>query len=150
MKILGLIFFLCLSGFANIDIKKEITALKPIGNKVLDGNEKADLIFIDFWASWCDPCKESFPFYEMQIKKQKTKNVLFVSVNLDEKIQKAEQFLKQFPQSHITVWDEKKKMMGLLDFSAVPYMLILDKDWKVLEQIKGFNDRTKKKVKDYL
>lgn len=150
MKAIGLIVFLGLSVLANVDIKKEIEGLKPIGTKVLDKNEKADLIFIDFWASWCDPCKESFPYFEAQIKKQKSKKMLFISVNLDETLLKAQQFLKEFPQSHITVWDEKKKLMELLEFSAIPYMLILDKDWKLLEQIKGFNDRTKKKVKDYL
>lgn len=150
MKIIVLLTFVFGFVWADVDVKKELESLKPIGAKLLDKNESADLIFVDFWASWCDPCKESFPYYESLIKAQKSKKVLFVSVNLDEKIQKAQQFLKEHPQSHIVVWDEKKKFMELLDFSAIPHLLILDKNWKIIETVKGFNDRTKKKVKDFL
>lgn len=122
--------------------------LKSIGKKSFNKDEKADLIIVDFWASWCGPCKESFPFYEKEIESQKSKNILFISVNLDDKIEKAKNFLKEFPHSGIAVWDEKKSFMNQLGFNSIPYMLILDKDWKVLDKIKGFNSRTKRKFKD--
>lgn len=149
MKVLFFIFLFFSFGFADVDIKVQIESLKSIGTKRFNKDEKADLILIDFWASWCDPCKDSFPYYETKIKAQDKKKVLFISVNLDDKMEKAEKFLKEFPQGHVTVWDEKKKLMNLFDFDSIPYMLILDKDWKILDKVKGFNDRTKKKLKEY-
>jgi thiol-disulfide isomerase/thioredoxin len=148
VKALVLSFFVFINVLADVDFKKELASLKAIGSRKFDQNEKAELILIDFWASWCDPCKESFPYYEVEIKNQK-KKILFVSVNLDDKVEKAESFLKEFPQSHVTIWDDKKKLMGLLNFDSIPHMLILDKDWKLLESIKGFNNKTKKKIKKY-
>ncbi len=149
-KIVLLFLIICAVAFAEIDYRAEIDGLKSIGAKTFDKGEKADLIFIDFWASWCDPCKESFPYYAAKIKSQKKKKILFISVNLDDSLEKAQQFLKEFPQESLTVWDKKKKLMGLLGFDSIPYLVILDQNWKEIEKINGFNDRTKKKINEYL
>lgn len=149
IKILGIICFFYLNTFAAIDFKSELDSLKMIGNGTFDKKEKVDYVFVDFWASWCDPCKESFPFYEAKLKSAK-KKIRFISVNLDDKIEKATAFLKEFPQSHPTVWDKERKFMNLLNFDAIPYLLILDKDWKQVEAINGFNNKTKKKIEKYL
>ncbi len=149
-KLIFFIFFILSSAIAEIDYPAEIESLKSIGTKSFDKNEKADLIFIDFWASWCDPCKESFPFYSAKIKSQKKKKILFISVNLDDSFEKAQQFLKEYPQENLIVWDKKKKLMGLLGFDSIPYLVLLDKDWKELEKINGFNAKTKKKINNYL
>lgn len=152
MKIILFFMFFAI-GFvfaAELDFRKEVSSLPSIGTHKLSQNETGDLILIDFWASWCDPCKESFPYYEKLIKAQTKKKVLFISVNLDDKTEKAETFLNEFPQSHFVVWDKEKKFMAKLGFESIPYLLVLDKEWNTLEKIKGFNDRSKKILSKYL
>ncbi|MBL7543695.1 MAG: TlpA family protein disulfide reductase [Bdellovibrionaceae bacterium] len=143
--------FLLLGYFSigeSLDYKKELSALDMIGYKKFDKNETADLILIDFWASWCEPCKESFPYYEAKIKAQK-KKILFISINMDESLQKAQDFLKEYPNTHVTLWDEKRHVMNRLGFDSIPFLVILDKNWKEQEKIKGFNEKAKKRIEKY-
>ncbi len=149
MKIIFSILFFIITVFADVDFKKEIADMKSIGQKVFDKNEKADLIMIDFWASWCDPCKESFPYYDEKVKNVKGKTILFISINMDEKKEKAEAFLKAYPQKHVVVWDKEKTLIRQLKFEAVPYLFILDKDWKLIESVKGFDEKTRKYMSKY-
>lgn len=146
MKIILSIVVLAAISFADIDYKKELESLKNIGVKTLDKNESADLFLIDFWASWCEPCKEGFAYYEDKIKSQKAKKIILISVNLDDTTDKAEKFLKSYPQNNVIVWDEKKKFMDMLNFDAIPMMIVLDKNWKEIGRIKGFNSESKKKL----
>tara|TARA_B110001454_G_scaffold219203_1_gene252105 strand:+ start:16047 stop:16502 length:456 start_codon:yes stop_codon:yes gene_type:complete len=146
--ILTLLVSMCV--FADIDFKKELEPLKSIGAKAFDKNEKADLILIDFWASWCEPCKEGFAYYDEKIKAQKNKKIVLISVNLDDSEEKAQTFLKSYPQKNAILWDQKKKMMEMLNFDAIPMMVVLDKDWKEVARIKGFNSESKKKLAKWL
>jgi thiol-disulfide isomerase/thioredoxin len=150
MKFLILFLFTFMFAWAGeIDFKSEIALLKTIGEKHFDKDVKADLILIDFWASWCEPCKDGFIYYEDKIKTTKSKKIILISVNLDDKVDKAEAFLKTFKHDNVIVWDEKKKFMSLLDFDAIPQLVVLDKDWKPLETISGFNTKAKKKLAKY-
>lgn len=142
---IGIILFVAVA-YAEIDYRKELDTLKNIGVKTLDNKASADLILLDFWASWCEPCKEGFAYYEEKIKAQKNKKIVLISVNLDDSTDKAEAFLKSYPQDNVIVWDEKKKFMSMLDFDAIPMMIILDKNWKEIGRIKGFNSESKKKL----
>lgn len=146
MKSIILIILFAGTVLADVDFKKELEPLKSIGTKSFDKNEKADLILIDFWASWCEPCKEGFAYYEEKIKTQKNKKIVLISVNLDDSEDKAQTFLKSYPQNNAVVWDEKKKLMALLSFDVIPMMIVLDKDWKEIARIKGFNSESKKKL----
>jgi thiol-disulfide isomerase/thioredoxin len=149
VKVLFLVLFMFTSVWAEIDFKAEIAPLKTIGEKPFDKDVEADLILVDFWASWCEPCKDGFIYYEDKIKSTKNKKIILISVNLDDKIEKAEDFLKSFKHNNVIVWDEKKKFMSLLDFDAIPQLVVLDKDWKMIDKISGFNAKAKKKLAKY-
>lgn len=150
MKTILMVFLLAFYALADIDYKKELEPLKSIGVKAFDTKETADIILVDFWASWCEPCKEGFAYYEEKIKGQKKKKVVLISVNLDDSVEKAQSFLKANPQNNTILWDEKKKLMAMLGFDAIPLMIVLDKDWKEIARIKGFNKESKKKLAKYL
>lgn len=134
-------------GFAETgNLKKEILSLESLSQSSIDMNRNYELIIVDFWASWCDPCKESFPFYEKLIKEKNDKNVLFISINLDDEREPALKFLKEFPTTFPSYRDKSKIFMKKLNFDFIPYMAILNGKWELKESIKGFNSKTRKKI----
>ena len=53
------------------------------------------VVYLDFWASWCGPCRKSFPWINAMQEKYKDKGLVVIGINLDADIEKAKQFLKK-------------------------------------------------------
>lgn len=134
---------------SDIDFKKELLSLDKIESHINIDEAKYEYVVIDFWASWCDPCKESIPYYEKLHKDFPKNKVLFITVNLDDEKSEGVKFLKEYPSDFNSYWDKTKVFMKKLNFESIPYLVVLDKSWKILESIKGYNSKTKGKVKSY-
>lgn len=103
-------------------------------------------LILDFWASWCEPCKDSFPFYENALNKKKSEKWNFVTIALDPKKLDAENFLQKFPFSGIALWDEGGKLAKRFGINALPsFFIIDDKDQIVFQQI-GFSENKKQLI----
>lgn len=147
--------FILFMGFSSdslaesFDIKKELSRLEAVYSSTEISSDKYEYVIIDFWASWCDPCKESIPFYEKLAKEYPKNKVLFLTVNLDDEKKDSEKFLKEFPSAFNVYWDKSKVFMKKLDFDSIPHLIVLDKKWNLKETIKGYNSISKNKVKSY-
>ncbi len=148
---LVLIFSLTLPAHAadSFDIKKELTKLESVQKNKDISADKYEYVIIDFWASWCDPCKESIPYYEKLEKDYPKNKVLFLTINLDDEKKESEKFLKEFPSVFNVYWDKEKFFMKKLDFDSIPHLIVLDKNWNLIESVKGYNSKSKSKVKAY-
>lgn len=135
---------------AELSLKEEMLKLEGLNKTDTVGSAEYELIFIDFWASWCDPCKESFPYYEKLMSDKKNKKILFATINLDDDKDSGQKFLKEFPTEFPTYWDKSKVFMKRLNFDAIPHMIVLNNKWELIETIKGFNLKSKDKVKKLL
>lgn len=130
-----------------LTLKEEILKLEGLNKTETVGSAEYELIFVDFWASWCDPCKDSFPYYEKLMNDKKNKKILFVTINLDDDKESGQKFLKEFPTDFPTYWDKSKALMKRLNFDAIPHMIVLNNKWELKDTIKGFNTKSKDKVK---
>ncbi len=88
---------------------------------------KGQVIYIDFWASWCPPCIKSFPFMNQLIEDFKERGLQVVGVNLDEKRSEAEAFLGQFPTHFTILFDQDKQCAKDFNVMAMPSTYIIDK-----------------------
>ncbi len=77
------------------------------------------VVYLDFWASWCGPCRKSFPWLnEMQAKYQ-DKGLVIIGINMDRDIKTANRFLDTFPANFLLFSDpqgalaEKYKVVGM-------------------------------------
>lgn len=102
---------------------------------------KGKIVLVDFWASWCGPCKESFPAMEELQKTYGEKGLVVLAVNLDEEKSAMDDFLKQNKVNFTVVRDASKKLVNTVNISSMPSSFILGPDGKVAAVHKGFHGK---------
>ena len=110
------------------------------GNISLD-SLRGHVVYLDFWASWCDPCRKSFPWMEQLQKKYADQGLVVVAVNLDSKHEAATKFLTAHPVSFTVVFDPAATVPPLYNVKAMPSTFIIDKDGTIAVSHIGFQEK---------
>jgi len=109
----------------------------------LEGKMPAELrgkiVLVDFWASWCGPCKDSFPAMDELQARFGSKGLVVIAVNLDDESATMNEFLKKHPVSFCVVRDAKKKLVSTVNIKSMPCSFLLTPAGKVSVVHKGFH-----------
>lgn len=108
------------------------------------------VIYLDFWASWCGPCRQSFPWMNAMQEKYKAQDFQIVGVNLDALPEDADQFLKKIPARFTVAYDPKGNSPLKYGVKGMPTSLLIDKDGKILYQHVGFNNESREKLEQII
>lgn len=92
---------------------------------------KNKVVLVDFWASWCGPCKQSFPTLDELQKKYGPQGFVIIAVSVDEKKSDMDDFLKEHPVSFTTLRDGGQKLVEKTEVSAMPSSFLIDASGKV-------------------
>ena len=107
---------------------------------------KDKVVMIDFWASWCEPCKDSFPAMEDIHKRYGPKGLVVIAVNVDENRADMEEFLKKNRATFALVRDASQKLVEKAGIATMPGSFLIDREGKVRFIHTGYKgDETKKK-----
>jgi thiol-disulfide isomerase/thioredoxin len=93
---------------------------------------KGKLVIVDFWASWCGPCRGTFPLMEDLHRRLGKRGLVIVAVNEDKSRVAMTEFLKQHPVNFTVVRDAKKKLAARVNVALLPASYILDGAGKVV------------------
>ncbi|SDW06498.1 TlpA family protein disulfide reductase [Nitrosomonas communis] len=99
---------------------------------------KGDVIYVDFWASWCPPCVKSFPFMSQLMHEFKDKGLKVIGINLDENLEDAKEFLAKRPVNFSIMVDTSKRCAQDFNVMAMPSTYIIDKRGLVRHIHRGF------------
>lgn len=99
---------------------------------------RGKVVYLDFWASWCAPCRTSFPLLNKLHQKLKDQGFEVVAINLDENKAKAEAFLKEIPVGFSILRDEKGEWSDQYVVESMPTSFIIDKQGVIQTIHKGF------------
>jgi len=99
---------------------------------------KGEVVYLDFWASWCVPCRKSFPWMNMVQEKYQTKGFSIISVNLDADYALAQKFLKENPASFSVIYDPKGKLAKHFKIQGMPSSMLIGRDGKIKQRHTGF------------
>jgi thiol-disulfide isomerase/thioredoxin len=114
--------------------------LSPIGEQknINLGQYNGQVLYVDFWASWCGPCAKSFPFMNELHRQLKEQGLQIVTVNLDENLDDAKAFLGKFPAAFTVLADVSKQCAKDFEVKAMPSTYIIDKKGVVNHVHLGF------------
>ena len=101
---------------------------------------KGKTVYLDFWASWCGPCKQSFPWMNDMQARYGSKGLQVVGINLDQKRGDAQAFLNGTPASFEVAFDDAGKIPQGYAIKGMPTSLLIGPDGKVLMVHNGFKD----------
>ena len=118
------------------DFSLEAAGGKPLRLAALRGK----LVYVDFWASWCAPCRRSFPWMNAMQEKYGASGLVIVGVNVDQKRSDAERFLSQTPAKFAVVYDAQGTAPKLYALKAMPSSVLIDPQGQVLLVHAGFRD----------
>lgn len=85
------------------------------------------IVLVDFWASWCAPCKASFPLLDALHRELATKGVTVLAVNVDERRRDMDAFLADRPHVMPVLLDPKGATAAAFRVKAMPTSFILDR-----------------------
>ena len=108
----------------------------PKGKKLSPADFKGKVLVLDFWASWCGPCRQEIPHMKKFYEEFKGKDVEFLSVSIDAKEPAWRKAMKEenmaWPQGWVK--DAGKEVMNLYQFGGIPFILVLDKDGNIYKK----------------
>lgn len=99
---------------------------------------KGQVVYVDFFASWCGPCKQSFPWMMDVQQRFKDKGFVVLGINVDKDKELADKFLKQFRPTFPIVFDSEGRLAEQMKVEGMPSSLIFDRDGKVRFVHTGF------------
>lgn len=99
---------------------------------------KGKVVYLDFWASWCAPCKASFPVLDGWQTEFAKKGFTVLGINVDETAAAMQAFLKKTPVSFPVVRDAAQKLVAAANVSTMPTSFLIDKQGVIQLVHKGF------------
>ena len=113
--------------------------LKSLTGKNMKLSEMTgNVVLINFWASWCGPCREEMPLLNALHKKYEPLGFTVLGVNVEEQTDKARGFLKDFPVDFPVLLDNKNQVSQLYNVIAMPTTIVVDRDGNMRFIHKGY------------
>lgn len=115
---------------------------------------RGDVVLVNFWASWCGPCRKEMPKLEELYQKYKNLGFNLLAVNVEEDSSKANDFLKDLSVTFPVLYDNENKVSKLYKVSAMPSTVIIDRDGNVRfvhhGYLAGYENDYSKEIKELI
>lgn len=96
------------------------------------------VVYLDFWASWCQPCRASFPYMERLQAEHGKHGLVVVAVNVDTERRLAEEFLAETPVAFKIFFDPAGKLAEQWELEGMPTTVLIGRDGKTHLRQSGF------------
>lgn len=137
---LSMVLLLCLSSLplCHGAPRLDLSASTLSGEQVSLEAYKGKVVYVDFWASWCAPCRDSFPWMELMHQRYGDKGLAIVAINLDEKREMAGPFLADFKTSFDILYDPKGEVASHFNLQGMPSSYLFDSEGQLVSEHLGF------------
>ncbi|MBL1277008.1 MAG: TlpA family protein disulfide reductase [Ectothiorhodospiraceae bacterium] len=116
----------------------DFTLKSRSGENVKLSELRGDVVMINFWASWCAPCRQEMPLLEDMYKKYSDLGFVLLGVNVEEDSSKAIELLREVPVSFPVLFDNKNDVTKLYKVVAMPSTVMVDRDGNMRYLHRGY------------
>jgi cytochrome c biogenesis protein CcmG, thiol:disulfide interchange protein DsbE len=110
------------------DFSLEVIHGGDAGNRIRLSTLRGKAVLLDFWASWCAPCREQMPIVERMTKKFGENELMVVGVDTSDSRADATEFLKARPPGYPSLFDEGGFVAKAYDVTAIPVVVVVDRE----------------------
>ena len=123
----------------------------PTGSSTVSLHDlRGKVVLVDFWASWCVPCRQSFPWMSSMLDRYSTQGLVIVAINLDKKREAADAFLQTFPAPFVVAFDPAGKTAEAFHVEAMPSSFIVSRTGGIVYLHAGFEQAKARTVEDQI
>ena len=116
--------------------------------------QRGRVVMVNFWATWCGPCRQEMPQLDRLYQKYKSSGFVLLGVNVDEDARKATDVAAKLGVTFPVLLDTDKAVSKLYDLSTMPSTVIIDRDGKVRYfhrgYLAGYEDNYDKQIRELL
>jgi len=106
------------------------------------------VVYVDFWASWCVPCRESFPWMASMSEKYRSQGLTVVAINLDKNRDAADAFLEKFTSPFTVAFDPAGRTAERFNVQAMPSSFLISRDGVIAWTHEGFEPSQSKDIEE--
>ncbi len=115
--------------------------LLTTGGTIVSDSLRGRVILLDFWASWCGPCKQSFPWLKSLQETYGPRGLTVVAINLDKDREKAEGFLADHPNPFTVAFDPVGETAEAYKVTAIPFSFLINRQGAIVYSHAGFDPK---------
>jgi thiol-disulfide isomerase/thioredoxin len=101
---------------------------------------RGQVVVVDFWASWCKPCRQSIPWLNGLRTKYGSQGLVIVGVNVDANRADAEKFQRDIPIGFEVLYDPEGKMAETFGLQGMPTTFVFDREGKLVHTLLGYRE----------
>lgn len=145
-RALATLAFALLAGLAHGGEAAPAFALPSSSGNVSLESYRGKFVYVDFWASWCAPCKRSFPWMNDLRKRYPEKDLAIVAINVDASRADAERFLASTPASFTIAYDPAGTTPKQYAIKGMPSSVLVDPTGQIVFRHTGFTSSSAREL----
>jgi thiol-disulfide isomerase/thioredoxin len=122
------------------------------GKAIKLSDYRGNVVLLDFWASWCGPCREEMPFLIQLGREYRKQAFQIIAVNIDDKVENMVKFMSKFAADpgFPVIFDQKKTIPQLYDIETMPTTILIDQKGAIRFWHHGFKPSHKDRLRTEL
>ena len=119
------------SGSNRMEAAPDFSLMNRNGEMVTLSEFRGQVVLINFWATWCAPCRKEMPYLEQIYQRYERLGVTLLGVNVEDGPEEAKAFLKETPVTFPVLFDTDKTVSSLYGVEAMPTTILVDRQGKI-------------------
>jgi len=128
----------------------DFTLQSSTGENVRLAEQRGKVVMLNFWASWCGPCRQEMPLLDAMHKRYSSAGLQFYGVNVEEDNSDAKKLIKDLGVSFPVLFDPESKASQLYGVDAMPTTVLIDKKGQIRYVNRGYKAGDENKYRDQI